>query len=130
MSIAAGRVVEHAPPRCRVLDAAGLLVAPGLIDVQLNGAVGIDLTYEPERWPEIAEFLPRVGVTAWCPTIITSPAGTVARAQAALELAVGEGAAAPLGLHREGPMLSPEQRGAHPPEHLRLPDPTLYAAWS
>ena len=45
-------------------------------------------------------------------------------------LAVPDGAAAPLGLHLEGPMLSPANRGAHPVEHLRLPDPALYADWS
>ena len=56
-----------------MLDASGLLVAPGLIDLQCNGAGGIDLTTEPERLWEVAALLPRWGVTSWLPTIISSP---------------------------------------------------------
>ena len=130
VAIAGGRVVASSPAGSTVLDATGLLVAPGLIDVQINGAAGVDLTYEPERWPEVAAFLPRTGVTSWCPTLITCPVESIARAQASVVGAVPDGAAAPLGLHLEGPMLSPANRGAHPVEHLRLPDPRLYADWS
>ena len=130
VAIAGGRVVASAAPGSPVLDAAGLLVAPGLIDVQVNGAVGVDLTYEPERWPEVASFLPRTGVTSWCPTLITCPLESIARAQASVLGATPEGAAAALGLHLEGPMLSPAYNGAHPVEHQRLPDPALYADWS
>jgi len=130
VTIVDGRVAAESPPGAEVLDAEGLLVAPGLLDVQVNGAVGVDLASEPERWPEVARFLVRTGVTAWCPTIITSPAATVERAQTALRNPEPDGAAAPLGLHLEGPMLAPDWRGAHPPEHLRAPAPEVYAGWS
>jgi len=62
------------------LDVSGLLVAPGFIDLQINGALGIDLADEPERLWEVGAALSRYGVTGFLPTIITSPAGTPERA--------------------------------------------------
>jgi N-acetylglucosamine-6-phosphate deacetylase len=107
-----------------VLDVSGLVVAPGLVDLQCNGAAGIDLTAEPERLWEVAAVLPRRGVTAWLPTIVSSPPEVRARALAAWRAGPPPGAgpvAAPLGLHLEGPFLAPERRGAHDRRHLVPP---------
>ncbi len=107
-----------------VLDVAGLLVAPGLVDLQCNGAAGVDLTTEPERLWEVAAALPRWGVTAWLPTIVSSPPEVRARALAAWRAGPPPGAgpvAVPLGLHLEGPFLATERRGAHDPRHLAAP---------
>lgn len=107
-----------------VLDVTGLVVAPGLVDLQCNGAAGIDLTAEPERLWEVAAALPRWGVTAWLPTIVSSPPEVRARALAAWRAGPPPGTgpvAAPLGLHLEGPFLAPERRGAHDPRHLVPP---------
>src|SRR6201994_3112034 len=70
--ISHGVIVETAPDDATIVDAAGLTVAPGLIDLQVNGACGIDITAEPERLWEVAAALPRFGVTAFTPTVITS----------------------------------------------------------
>jgi N-acetylglucosamine-6-phosphate deacetylase len=116
-----------------VLDASGLLVAPGFVDLQCNGAVGIDLGREPERLWEIAAALPRWGVTSWLPTIVTAPRATRDRALAALAAGppAGTGAhAAPLGLHLEGPYLSPARAGAHRTDLLVEPDEAEAATWS
>lgn len=115
------------------LDATGLLVVPGFVDLQCNGAAGVDITAEPERLWEVAAALPRWGVTAWLPTIVSAPTTIRARALAALRSGppgapAGERpAAVPLGLHFEGPFLAPERRGAHPAELLRTPDRSLVA---
>ncbi len=117
----------------QVIDAAGLLLSPGLIDLQLNGAFGHDFTADPATLWDVAAQLPRYGVTAFLPTIITAPLGAIAAAQAAWAAGPRAGdapAARPLGLHLEGPFLNPGRRGAHPPEHLRLPDAALAADWS
>ncbi len=123
----------EAPKSAADVDATGLLLAPGYIDLQLNGAFGHDFTADPDSIWAVAESLTRYGVTAFLPTIITAPPGAIPAAQAAL----AHGApptlgphARPLGLHLEGPFLNPARRGAHPPEHLRLPDLTLAAGWS
>jgi N-acetylglucosamine-6-phosphate deacetylase len=119
------------PDDATVVAADGLLVAPGFIDLQLNGAHGIDLTEEPERLWEVAAELTRYGVCAFLPTIVTSPPSASTRAMAALtQRPVGFAGAEPLGLHLEGPMLNPERRGAHPGALLRAPDPELVAGWS
>jgi N-acetylglucosamine-6-phosphate deacetylase len=117
-----------------VLDADGGIVVPGFVDLQCNGAGGIDLTAEPERLWEVAALLPRFGVTAWLPTIVTSPPDRVDRALAALGARpAGLGTIAePLGLHVEGPFLNPVRRGAHDPALLADPaaDAGRIAGWS
>jgi N-acetylglucosamine-6-phosphate deacetylase len=127
-----GRLVEPSEGADVVIDAAGLLVAPGLIDLQCNGGLGIDLASEPEQLWDLATVLPRWGVTAWLPTIVTSPPRVAERALAAL--ASGQPAAwtgaVPLGLHLEGPFLAPAKRGAHDPTHLTSPDLEAIGRWS
>ncbi len=105
------------------LDASNLVVAPGFLDLQCNGAVGVDLTAEPERMWEVAGALPRWGVTAWLPTVVTSSPDARARALAVLRAGSPDGAvvADPLGLHLEGPFLAPERRGAHDPRYIVAP---------
>jgi N-acetylglucosamine-6-phosphate deacetylase len=113
------------------LDASGLLVAPGYVDLQINGAFGIDLMREPERLWELGERLTSSGVTAFLPTIPSAPEGVVPRAVEAMGCRPdGFRGAEPLGLHLEGPMLSPVRRGAHDPANLRSPDPGRYGVWS
>lgn len=113
-------------------DATGWLVAPGFVDLQCNGGLGIDLASEPDRLWELAAALPRWGVTAWLPTIVTTPEGTVDRALDVLAAGPPEGwaGAVPLGLHLEGPFLSPAKRGAHPEQLLRLPSAGAVERWS
>lgn len=115
------------------IDAAGLLVAPGLIDLQVNGAAGVDITAEPDRLWSVAAALPRHGVTAFLPTLVTTDARTRDRALSTLAAGRPEGVPAgarPLGLHFEGPMLSPLRSGAHDQALLREPSAGLIAGWS
>ena len=104
----------------------------GLVDLQVNGAAGIDLTAEPHRLWEVAAALPAYGVVAFVPTVITSD--PAARAQALETLAAGPPAgwagAEPLGLHFEGPMIAPTRKGAHPEHWLRPPSLDLVDGWS
>jgi len=120
------------PPGAQVLDASGLLLTPGFIDLQLNGAFGLDFTATPQAIWEVGAGLARYGVTAFLPTIITSPPATVAAAQQVVSAGppAGYRGATPLGLHLEGPFLNPAKRGAHNPRHLRQPDPAAVADWS
>jgi N-acetylglucosamine-6-phosphate deacetylase len=114
------------------LDATGLLVAPGFIDTQVNGAFGIDLTTEPERMGEVAAALPQYGVTSFLPTVISS--GVEARdglLDALAQPAASHGRAAlALGAHFEGPMLNQRRAGAHPASRLCEPSLSLVERWS
>src|SRR5438132_886202 len=69
------------PPGARRLPADGLLLAPGFIDLQINGAFGSDFTAEPSAIWEVGARLPEYGVTAFLPTVVTSPPETIAGAQ-------------------------------------------------
>jgi N-acetylglucosamine-6-phosphate deacetylase len=130
-----GRVVAGPPsgpadaPR---VDGSGLLVAPGFVDLQCNGGLGIDLTRTPERMWELGAALPRWGVTAWLPTIVTAPEGTIDGARTALNAGPSDGwtGAVPVGLHLEGPFLSPAKRGAHTESLLQTPTVAAVEGWS
>lgn len=127
-----GVVVPSAGDAGPVLDGAGLVVLPGLVDLQANGAAGIDVTAEPARLWEVAAALPAYGVTAFLPTVITSAAA--ARTEALETLAAGPPSgwvgAVPLGLHLEGPMIAAGRHGAHPPALLMTPDLDLVDGWT
>jgi N-acetylglucosamine-6-phosphate deacetylase len=126
---AAGAAV---PAGATHIDAAGLMLVPGFIDLQLNGAFGHDFTADPSTIWEVATGLPRYGVTAFLPTIITSPLEQVA---AGMRVVTGGRpkdfrGAEPLGLHAEGPFLNPKKKGAHNPQYLRPPTLEAVAGWS
>ncbi len=119
------------PDPIEVLDASDLLVAPGYIDTQINGAAGVDLTREPERVGDVALALPRYGVTSFLPTVTSAPSGVADRLlDAVTGHRRGGGEAEPLGAHFEGPMLNPARRGAHPAARLRRPSLDLVEGWS
>ncbi len=103
----------------------GVLTA-GLIDVQVNGAAGIDFAGAPkQRWDRAAEALTHHGVTAYCPTAISAPLPElldfVDRVEQVQQGAARRSVAQPLGAHLEGPFLAPGAAGAHPRHHLASP---------
>jgi N-acetylglucosamine-6-phosphate deacetylase len=114
------------------IDATGLYVAPGFVDLQCNGGLGLDLTRDPAALWELGAALPQWGVTAWLPTIVTAPEGAIDAALAALAAGPPPGwhGAEPLGLHLEGPFLAEPTRGAHRREHLRAPSTAAVDGWS
>ena len=113
------------------IDAAGLIVSPGFIDLQINGGFGFDLVRAPETMWDVARLLPSHGVTSFLPTFITSPsARTAAAIEAIGRRPVDHLGAEPLGLHFEGPMLHPNRKGAHPAALLRPPSLDLIAGWT
>ena len=114
----------------RWLDGHGLLAVPGFVELQLNGAFGHDFTTDPAAMWRVGANLARFGVTAFLPTIVSSPRGTVEAALDAWRAPAPEATGAvPLGLHVEGPFLAPERAGAHEPAALRDPDLDELRAW-
>ena len=128
-----GELSDVSPPEsASVLDASGYTLAPGFIDLQLNGGFGKDFTLDPESIWEVGQMLPRYGVTTFLPTIITSPRDIIEHAQDVFLKGppTGFSGATPLGLHIEGPFLNPHKKGAHNPDYLQPPDPEMVANWS
>ncbi len=113
------------------------IIAPGLVDLQVNGFQGIDFNHYPfsgEQVEEAVRLLWREGVTSWLPTVITADAETIGNAmsvlaQACEQRSVVEEAIA--GIHLEGPFLSPQDgpRGAHPRDAICAPACSLFDEW-
>lgn len=118
-----GRVVAAVGLR----GAGGDVAVPGFVDLQVNGFGGVDfLAADPPDYQRAGEALLATGVTAYQPTLITSPPEEVECALAVLAEAAGAGSGPRiLGAHLEGPFLSPHRAGTHPVEHLRDPDPAV-----
>ena len=115
-----------------VVDLDGLWLAPGLIDIQVNGAAGHDTTDDPSSIWAVGEAVAATGVTVFLPTIVTAPRGRIDEALRVVAAGppAGYRGATVLGLHLEGPFLSPQRYGAHNPVHLRTPDGAYIAGWS
>lgn len=119
------------PDATVVFDATDRIVAPGYVDIQINGGWGDDFTSDPESIARVADRLPTVGVTSFVPTIVTSPP---VRRAAALE-AIGRLEPLPhrarvLGVHFEGPAISPSRPGAHDVRWIGMPDAAEVATWT
>lgn len=112
-------------------------VAPGLVDLQVNGFKGIDFNAVPlqtERILQVTRELWREGVTTYFPTITTNAVERIEAELQAVHAASREEpdcAAAIGGIHLEGPFNSPEDgpRGAHRREHILAPDWDLFRRW-
>jgi N-acetylglucosamine-6-phosphate deacetylase len=131
LRVAGARLVEVAPGIPAEVDAVlpeGVL-APGLVDIQLNGAFGIDFVEATDdQWADVVRRLPSTGCTAFVPTYITAPvaalAGGLERYRTVRpRLSATPGAARTLGVHLEGPFLAARRRGAHREELLCDPTP-------
>lgn len=129
LQIEAGRVARidrtpaHEMPHGSAYEAA--YIAPGFIDLQVNGGFGVEVGEDPEAIRTLAARLPETGVTAFLPTIITAPPEFYPKAIAAFEEAKDAPGARPLGLHVEGPFLSPQRHGAHRRDLIERADPRL-----
>jgi N-acetylglucosamine-6-phosphate deacetylase len=110
------------PSDLQVLRLDGGVLAPGFIDAQANGGGGVLLNDAPnaEGVRTMCDAHARFGTTAMLPTLITDSPGVTASAVAAVKQAIAGNALGCLGLHLEGPFLSPERRGAHDANLMRI----------
>jgi N-acetylglucosamine-6-phosphate deacetylase len=96
------------------VDLEGLIIAPGYIDLQVNGAFGVDFSYGADRVEEVAALLPQFGVTAFLPTLVSLSQKQYAISMPFLQPKEGGShGASILGIHLEGPFFNPQQKGAH-----------------
>jgi N-acetylglucosamine-6-phosphate deacetylase len=124
------RVAPGLEPGADVLVSEGV-IAPGFLELQINGAYGADFTTDASSIVDASARLPASGVTAFLPTIITSPFDDYPPRLAEARQAAREARGAEvLGLHLEGPYLSPRRPGAHDPSLLRPIDVDEILAWA
>jgi N-acetylglucosamine-6-phosphate deacetylase len=107
-------------------------IAPGLIDLQVNGAGGVDLTSAADPHAalvQVAHTLGARGVTAFCPTIVSSPLETILERIRAYAAQPISGGATSLGAHVEGPFLDPDHSGVHDKNLVRAATQAEVERW-
>ncbi|HVU52087.1 MAG TPA: N-acetylglucosamine-6-phosphate deacetylase [Polyangia bacterium] len=102
-------------------------VSPGLIDLQINGGFGHEVGGDAAALAALAAALPATGVTSFLPTLVSGSADSYRAGAAALRAAAAAPGARRLGLHLEGPLLSPARVGAHDPAAIAAGAPALEA---
>jgi N-acetylglucosamine-6-phosphate deacetylase len=123
-TIAAVLPPSQLPAGVLQVDARGLFVCPGFIDLQVYGGGGraFGLTPSPAALEHLRQHTLRQGTTSFLPTVPTTSPTLLAEAVAAVRQAMLTMPGL-LGLHLEGPYLNPAKRGVHPVAYLV--EPTL-----
>jgi N-acetylglucosamine-6-phosphate deacetylase len=116
-----GRGRPPQKPDDEIVAGPGETIAPGFIDLQVNGFCGHDAAAGADAIAKVSEALPSTGVTAFLPTLISAPVEVGAAFVAAVGAAAEATGARVLGAHVEGPFLNPSFRGAHLRSHLAEP---------
>ena len=125
------RMATEIPKRAKHVDFGQHLLAPGLVDIHIHGAVGYDVMQDDEAGRQRMEkFLVAHGVTSYYPTTVTASVEEIVNALDRLASAIEaagknssrDALAQSLGIHLEGPYLSHARRGVHPPGKLLNPD--------
>jgi N-acetylglucosamine-6-phosphate deacetylase len=114
-----GKIVEPKDVADEEIDVQGRILAPGFIDLQINGAFGCDFSRDPEDIEQVALKLPQYGVTSFFPTIVSSSSDRYKYLISKLQPNRFDGKrACNMGVHIEGPFFCPKRIGAHSSKNL------------
>lgn len=113
----------------KIMDVSGCYVIPGLIDIHFHGCANADFCDStPDSLKKLAAYQASQGITGICPASMTLPQNDLLRIMenAATYVDARHESADFLGIHLEGPFLSPQKCGAQNPAFLQKPDIALF----
>ena len=130
-------LTDIVPSDAEVIDAAGGCVSPGLIDVHCHGFMGWDASHGSlDELRQMSRRAAQTGVTAWLPTTMTLDWPVLERCFAAIRRAQAESlspdwrGAQVLGVHAEGPFISPKRKGAQSESAIQRPNAEKLRPWA
>jgi N-acetylglucosamine-6-phosphate deacetylase len=113
-------VASGEPPGPVDVDLADSWVVPGFVDIHVHGAAGASFGDGGATMRDIVDLHRAHGTTTMLASLVSAPMEVLRRQVQHLAGVMGEGGV--VGVHLEGPYLSPERAGAHNRRHLRSPD--------
>ena len=103
------------------IELNGLHVAPGLIDMLVNGCAGVTFSNElsTDSLDRMRRWQSQHGTLIFCPTLISGPRENMTRALTSMKTFMGNHPGVCPGVHLEGPFIHPEKKGFHPSNYIR-----------
>ena len=131
-AVAAVLPANEAPTGAERVDLDGGLLAPGFIDVQVNGGGGVLFNDQPsvEGIRTISQAHRRYGTTGLLPTLVSDDWAVMESGARAVEAALEQGLPGLLGIHFEGPYLNIARKGIHDEDRIRAVDPGALALFT
>lgn len=115
-------ILDEAPENIEIIDLEGKIIAPGFIDLQLNGCGGVNFNDEIsiETFKLMHKTNLKTGTTSYLPTLITTSDANIEKALELVDKSEGLENVGVLGLHIEGPYISIPKKGIHNPKYIRV----------
>ncbi|MHC9160922.1 MULTISPECIES: N-acetylglucosamine-6-phosphate deacetylase [Exiguobacterium] len=113
-----------------VIDVAGALVTPGLIDVHIHGGYEVDtMDADESKLRQLSNDMLQEGVTSFFATTITQSKEAIEHALKAVRNVIEAQDTTLIGIHLEGPFVNVEMAGAQPAEYIIDPDAEQFRKW-